>query len=68
MTPEDIELNAIVSTKMLFRSDFKPQPPDEELNKLQLQLKLNGEYHDALMKYKRAREKEEEQRLREGRR
>lgn len=29
LTPEDIELNNIISTKMLFKSDFKPTIEDE---------------------------------------
>lgn len=29
MTPEDIELNNIISAKMLFKSDFKPSVEDE---------------------------------------
>lgn len=68
LSPEDIELNNIVSAKMLFKSDFEPQPQSDELTKKLLQLRLNGEYHDAMLKYKKVREKEEEQRLREGRR
>jgi len=58
LTPEDIQLNNIVSTKMLFKSDFQPQPQDEELNRTMLQLKLNSEYRDALQKFKKAKEKE----------
>jgi len=58
LTPEDIQLNNIVSTKMLFKSDFQPYSPDEEINRTMLQLKLNSEYRDALQKFKKIKEKE----------
>ncbi len=52
---------------MLFKSDFQPLPENEEFKKNILMLKLNDDYKDAMIKYKRLKDKEEEQRLREGR-
>lgn len=53
---------------MLFKSDFQPLPTDEELKKKILMLKLNDEYKEAAEKYRKQKDKEEEQRLREGKR
>lgn len=53
---------------MLFKSDFQPLLCDEDLKKKLLLLKLNDEYKDTVEKFRKQKEKEEEQRLREGKR
>lgn len=57
LSPEDIELNNIVSTKMLFKSDFEPLSVDQDLRKKLLLLKLNDDYKEALEKYRKQKEK-----------